>query len=147
MHEARDTFTFIAKGIVIRCVAVRGYENYKVDDEKGVISISCDPALSRVLREAEALEWLQGRMADLEFKTLFTERALRSLVAYVLGEFERLLSDFLIDEVKTPRQLRKRVREAMERMKSQLGTGLPAQAPRPSDRGGVEVASEAEEAA
>jgi len=120
IREARDTFTFTSKGVVIRCVAVRGYENYQVDDEKKLIRIRADPALSKVLKESEAVEWLQNKVADLEFKTLLTERALRALVAHVIGSFERIVRDLLVDKVKTPEELRRRIAAAKERLRREL---------------------------
>ena len=120
IREARDTFTFTSKGVVIRCVAVRGYENYQVDDKKKLIRIRADPALSRVLKESEAVEWLQNKVADLEFKTLLTERALRALVAHVIGSFERIVRDLLIDKVKTPEELRRRISEAQEKLRREF---------------------------
>ena len=122
---ARETITFIARGMVIRCVVVKGYDNYVEDMEKGEIRITCDPALTRVLREAQAVEWMQDRLADMEFKTMFTERALRSLVAFIIGEMERVITDYELDKVKTPEELRRRLRKAEEEMKRTLEQKAP----------------------
>jgi len=118
LRHLRYSAVFEFRGLVFKCVVVRGPENY-VEKEDEVV-INCSPELARALTDSKAIEWLQSRLAESEFRTIFTERALRSLIAYIIAEMERTISDLELDRVKTPDEAVEKVREARERMKKLL---------------------------
>jgi len=115
------------KGRAYRGPVVESPKDIKETPDK--ITVYCKPALARCLAEAKVVEKLQDRLANMEFRLIFYERAVRSLVAQAVTGMEKVMEDSLLDEVMKSSEVISRVDEAVKRFKQVLEK--PEQIPEP----------------
>ena len=73
------------------------------------------------------IERLENMVSDSNFKLLFMERALTSLLSELVLEMENIVGDMKLDRIKTVGQAQERVSEAAEQMKKVITEGLTHQ--------------------
>jgi len=116
--DNRYPVNFRFRGTLLRCIVVKGSKNYEETQDK--ITIRCAPALARSIAEAKVVEKLESQVAESEFRLIFLERAMRSLVAQTVAEMEKIMEDSLLDEVVKVSEVSSRVEEATRAMKQAL---------------------------
>jgi len=116
----------VFRDIKLRVVTVKGHDSVKEQD--GQLVIECAPELAKALADSEAIERLENEVADSNFKLIFMERALMSLISEIVLEMEQIVGDMKLDKIKTVGQAQKRVTEAAKRMKDVASKGIEAEA-------------------
>jgi len=116
--DNRLPIDFKFKGMVFRGTVVESRRDIKETPDK--ITVYCKPALAKSLAEARVVEKLENRVADSEFRLIFLEKAMRSLVAQTVAEMERIMEDSLLDQVLKVSEVSSRVEEATKQLKKVL---------------------------
>ena len=129
------TYTVVFKGVehtlpftfedsTLECVVVRGRDHYRVKHEDEVIEVECDPALSRVMKEADVVERISRRLADVEFENILRRRGIEAVVAWVIGTLERLIHETELDKLTKPYEIPIKVEEVKRRLEDELSRRL-----------------------
>ena len=115
----------IFQNIKIRLVTVKGHDS--IVEQDGQLVIKCAPELAQALVDSDVIERLENMVSDSNFKLLFMERALTSLLSELVLEMENIVGDMKLDRIKTVGQAQERVSEAAEQMKKVITEGLTHQ--------------------
>jgi len=116
----------IFKDIKLRVVTVKGHDSIREQD--GQLVIECAPELAKALADSTVIERLENEVADSNFKLIFMERALMSLISEIVLEMEQIVGDMKLDKIKSVGQAQRRVTEAAKRMKEAASKGIEAEA-------------------
>ena len=113
---------FRYRGNLVRCVTVAGPEQIVETMDK--ILVSCSPELAHALNKKDVIERLESQVAKTNFKLVFMERALGSIISEAVLDMERIVDDLRLDNLSSVSEAQVRVEEAAERMSSALGEQL-----------------------
>ena len=102
----------------VRCVAVAGPEN--IQETIDEITVTCSPELAHALSKKDVIERLESQVAKTNFKLIFMERALNSIISEAVLEMERVVEDLKLDRLTSVTEAQLRVEEASEKMSSAL---------------------------
>ena len=109
-------------GSTVRCVTVAGPEQIVETLDK--ITVTCSPELAHALNKKDVIERLESQVARTNFKLVFMERALGSIISEAVLDMERIVDDLRLDNLSTVSEAQIRVEEAAERMSTALGEQL-----------------------
>jgi len=118
--DHRHPVSFKGFGRKLNCITVAGEVNIVSDPATGDLSITCSPALARALTERGVIEKLELKLADTQYRILFMERALNSIISSVIMEMETIMGDLKIDRLGSVGEAKKVVDQATGRLKDQL---------------------------
>lgn len=116
--ENNHPIDFKYPGVNLRCVTVNSPENIKETPTE--ITIKCSPTLAQALTKQKAIKKLEDQVAENNFKLIFMEQALSSIITETILEMERTLEDLKLDQTTTIPQAQERVEQATEQMKQLL---------------------------
>jgi len=105
-------------GATVRCVTVAGIES--IQETMNEISVTCSPELAHALSKKDVIEQLETKVAKTNFKLIFMERALSSIISEAILEMERVIEDLRLDQLTTVAETQHRVEEAAKKMNTAL---------------------------
>ena len=105
-------------GATVRCVTVAGPEHIKETIDE--VNVTCSPELAHALSKKDVIERLESQVAKTNFKLIFMERALSSIISEAVLEMERIVEDLKLDSLTSVSEAQLRVEEAAEKMGSAL---------------------------
>jgi len=120
--ENKYPVDFRYMGSTVRCVTVAGFD--QIDETGDEVTVTCSPELAHALNKKDVIERLESQVAKTNFKLIFMERALGSIISEAVLEMERIVDDLRLDNLSTVSEAQIRVEEAAERMSAALGEQL-----------------------
>ena len=105
-------------GATVRCVTVAGSEHIRETIDE--ITVTCSPELAHALSKKNVIEQLESKVAKTNFKLIFMERALSSIISEAVLEMERVVEDLKLDRLTSVTEAQLMVEEASEKMSSAL---------------------------
>ena len=116
----RYPIEFKGFGRKISCILVAGEKNIETDSVTGKISVKCSPALAKALTKRGVIEKLEQKLADINYRSIFMERALNGVVSSIIMDLESLMGEMKIDQISSVSEARVRVEEASKKIKEQF---------------------------
>ena len=116
--ENKYPIDFRYMGATVRCVTVAGSEHIRETMDE--VTVTCSPELAHALSKKDVIERLESQVAKTNFKLIFMERALSSIISEAVLEMERIVEDLKLDRLTSVSEAQLRVEEASEKMSSSL---------------------------
>ena len=118
--DHRYPIEFKGFGRKLSCILVAGEKNIETDSVTGKISVKCSPALAKALTKRGVIEKLEQKLADINYRSIFMERALNGVVSSIIMDLESLMGEMKIDQIGSVSEARVKVEEASKKIKEQL---------------------------
>ena len=122
LKDNRYPVDFQYRGNKVRCVTVSGPE--QITETHDGLVVNCSPELAQALNKKDVIEKLESQIARTNFKLVFMERALGSVISEAVLDMERVVEDLRLDKLSTVGEAQQRVEEASLRMTDSLSKQL-----------------------
>ena len=116
--ENKYPIDFRYMGATVRCVTVAGSEY--IQETMDEVTVTCSPELAHALSKKDVIERLESQVAKTNFKLIFMERALSSIISEAVLEMERIVEDLKLDRLTSVTEAQLMVEEASDKMSSAL---------------------------
>ena len=119
LRDNKYPVDFRYRGSTVRCVTVAGPD--QISETTDEVTVTCSPELAHALNKKDVIERLESQVAKTNFKLIFMERALGSIISEAVLDMERIVDDLRLDNLSSVSEAQIRVEEAVEKMSVALG--------------------------